>query len=389
METGLESAAATVLYAGVIPTPAVAFLVRSSEADAGIAVSASHNPYPDNGVKLFDRHGFKWGRREEEALEAQVAALGALPVASTPLVQATDADPMLGERYLAFLLATLPRPHILDGIEISIDAANGAASPFARTLFASAGAKVHVFHADPDGQNINVGCGSTQIHEIARRTVETGSDLGAAFDGDADRCLIADEAGRALDGDAILYLWARHLMDEGSFEPRRVVVTTMSNLGLEVSLARLGVEVLRCDVGDRAVVETMRRRGVLLGGEQSGHLVHLGLSTTGDGLLSALQVAVAMARAGRSLSELLAGFETYPQVLHNVRVRRQEPFDSVEGLSRQITQIRRRLGKEGRLVLRYSGTEPVVRIMLEGPDQATIEEMAGELAETLRRRLGP
>ncbi|HVR30960.1 MAG TPA: phosphoglucosamine mutase [Thermoanaerobaculia bacterium] len=384
VETGLVTAGAEVANAGVVPTPAVAALVLELGAGAGVSISASHNPWCDNGVKLFDALGFKWSQEDERRLEAR---LGAAPAALSLAEGTSTPEPALGERYLARLLATLPSPQALAGLRVAIDAANGAASPWARRLFESAGARVEAFHDRPDGVNINVGCGSTTAAEIARLVRETGSDLGVAFDGDADRCMVADETGRVLDGDAILFLLARARKARGTLDPAMVVVTEMSNLGLDAALAREGIAVVRCGIGDREVVEEMRRRRVRLGGEQSGHLVNLDLGSTGDGLLSALQVALLAAGSEAPLSRLAAPFETFPQTLQNVVVRRKERFDDIPGLPELLSTIRGRLGDEGRVLLRYSGTEPLARIMIEGRDQSTIQSMASQIAETLERHL--
>jgi phosphoglucosamine mutase len=384
VESGLVRAGAAVANAGVVPTPAVAALVRELDAAAGVSISASHNPWRDNGVKLFDRSGFKWSQREERRLESR---LGAAPDGVDGRDDASTPDPALGERYLAHLLAALPAPRALEGLRVAIDAANGAASPWARRLFEAAGARVEAFHDRPDGANINVGCGSTAMAEIARLTRETASDLGVALDGDADRCMVVDETGRVLDGDAILFLLARALKAAGRLDPAIVVVTEMSNLGLDAALVREGIEVVRCGVGDREVVEEMRRRGARLGGEQSGHLINLDLGSTGDGLQSALQVAVLLRAAGIPLSRLAAPFETFPQTLRNVAVRRKQKFEDIPGLPAVLSSVERRLGDDGRVLLRYSGTEPLARIMIEGRDAATIEGMAGEIAAAIERHL--
>ena len=381
---GLDVAEARVINAGTLPTPAVAFLTRELGADAGIAVSASHNPHTDNGVKIFDGQGFKWSREGEAELEAGTLGAPNYPGDGTP----EPVDRGLAERYGQALLSALPGGEPLRGLDIAVDAANGAASPLAAALFRRAGATVHAFNDHPDGANINVQCGSNHSEEIVRHTLENGCVMGIAFDGDADRVILVDETGRVLDGDAILYIWARALQQRGQLEPAAVVVTTMSNLGLESSLARLGIDLVRCGVGDREVVSEMRSRSILLGGEQSGHLVHLGLSTTGDGLLSALQIAALAVGSGQPLSQLVSGLETYPQILRNVAVRAKDDFSSVPGLEELAHSIQQRLGDRGRVLLRYSGTEPLARVMIEGPDAETIAEMAGELAAVLDRHLG-
>jgi phosphoglucosamine mutase len=385
VERGLVAAGARVANAGVVPTPAVAALVRELGAAGGVSISASHNPSRDNGVKLFDALGFKWSQDQERRLEGR---LREAPSFGERSERTSTPDLGLGERYLERLRRALPAPNALAGRHLAIDAANGAASPWARRLFEAAGARVEAFHDQPDGENINVACGSTVTDEIARLVRETGCDLGVAFDGDADRCMVADETGRILDGDAILYLLARDRQTRGVLDPARVVVTEMSNLGLDAALHRDGIDVKRCGVGDREVVEEMRRSRAKLGGEQSGHLVDLDLGSTGDGLQSALQVALLVARAGAPLSRLAAGFETFPQTLMNVRVRRKDPLETIPGLDDLLAKVRARLGDEGRVLLRYSGTEPLARVMIEGRDKTTIESMAGEIVRVLERHLG-
>ena len=381
---GLAAGGGRLLWAGVLPTPGVAYLTRHLGADCGIAISASHNPYADNGIKLIGADGFKWASADERRLEERVRDSAAPAVEK---LTARSPDPDLAEKYLEQLRSTLGEGRPLEGLRVAIDAANGAASPHARRLFEDLGALVHSFHDAPTGRNINLDCGSTYSAEIARLTVETGSDLGVAFDGDADRVIVADEGGHILDGDAILYLWSIGLQRDGRLDPAQIVATQMSNVGLETSLARHGIEVVRCEIGDRAVVCEMRSHSILLGGEQSGHLVHLGLSTTGDGLLSALQIA-RLAR-GQKLSKLVEGLERYPQTLHNVVVREKADFGSVPGLTELVSRVEHSLGREGRILLRYSGTEPVARIMIEGRDLGEIEAMAKEIGELIDRHLGP
>jgi phosphoglucosamine mutase len=392
---GLAAAGVRTQHAGVVPTPAVAWLARGLRAAAGVAVSASHNPADDNGVKLIDAEGLKWSEADEEAVERQLD--GAAPEAGgrggeqVPPGPPLRPDETLAGRYLDGLTATLDAAAgatPLAGLRVALDTANGATAPYAAELFARLGAAVHAIHDLPDGRNINRGCGSTHPQAIAAEVVASGAHLGAAFDGDGDRAILADERGEVRDGDAMLYLWARTLAAAGELVPRRVVATSMSNLGLEVALRRERIEVVRCDVGDRAVVETMRREGIRLGGEQSGHLVHRGLSSTGDGMLTALQLCLAVARAGKPLSELVAGFERYPQLLRNVRVAAKRPFAELPLVAAARRHVEERLGDDGRLVLRYSGTEPLARIMIEGPEQGTIEALADELASAIHSELG-
>jgi len=389
LAAGLTAAGVQAEDVGTVPTPAVAFLVRDTGAAAGVAVSASHNPYPDNGIKLLTGDGFKWPREAERDLERRLDAGGRLPAAGGPPRDARA----LAHRYLSALAASLPADRFgdrpLTGLSVVLDLAHGAASGWGERLFRDLGAEVEVIHAAPDGTNINRGCGSTYPQETAARVRDGGAHLGIAFDGDADRAILADERGEIRDGDAVLYLWARDLHAVGALRPPAVVATSMSNLGLERALEREGIDLVRCDVGDRWVVETLQRRGLKLGGEQSGHIVDLDLSTTGDGLLTALQVAARVAeRPEKSLARLLAGFRRYPQVLVNVRVGDKPPLEELPAVRAAVHRIEERLGEEGRLVLRYSGTEPLARVMLEGRNQDEIEELAQEVAQAIRREIG-
>ncbi|HEY0557741.1 MAG TPA: phosphoglucosamine mutase, partial [Thermoanaerobaculia bacterium] len=351
----------------------------------------SHNPYPDNGIKLIDPQGAKWSDEDELALErrmkAEPAAIEDLNAMELPEGWPV-ADPDLRERYLHHLAATLPEGAPLAGLKVVLDASNGAASSYARELFERLGATVTLLHADPDGRNVNEGCGSTAPAGMAARVVAEGADLGAAFDGDADRCVLADEAGTVRDGDAILYLWATCLHRSGHLIPPKIVATSMSNLGLERALAAEGIGLVRCNVGDRYVVEAMRKEGILLGGEQSGHIVQSHLASTGDGLLTALQMAYLRHQDGRPLTAMLAPFRRYPQILLNVRVQRKIDFDKLPAVTGASNAVEERLGDDGRLVLRYSGTEPLARIMIEGPEQGTIDALAEEIAVAIRGELG-
>jgi phosphoglucosamine mutase len=407
LATGLEAAGAVPCWRGVVPTGGLAFLVRHEGAAAAAVVSASHNPYPDNGIKLIDEAGFKWSEAAEAELERRLdmpspqpfsrgagagpreAATGGDATPRSPVPLSRPAGEGSGVRaYLDYLVASVPGVRPLAGLRVALDTGNGAASSFAGALFERLGAEVAVIHAAPDGSNINAGCGSTDPRALAALVKGHGFDLGFAFDGDADRVILVDELGAERDGDAVLYLWARDLARRGELDPPAIVATSMSNLGLERALAVEGVEVLRSDVGDREVVKLLRERGLVLGGEQSGHIVHLGLSTTGDGLLTALQVAAQRARAGRPISELLAGFVRFPQILLNVRVAEKPRLESIPEVSAAVAQVAARLGREGRLVLRYSGTEPLARVMIEGPDEAEITTLAESVAASIRATIG-
>jgi phosphoglucosamine mutase len=380
---GLTAAGARADYLDTIPTPGVAWAVRQLGAQAGITVSASHNPWPDNGIKLFDAEGRKWSPQAEAALEAQLEDSPG-DLAEPPLV----VDRAGYESYVGFLAGLLPRRDALAGLKVVLDTAHGATWQIAPRVFAGYGAEVvHIGNA-PDGRNINLDCGSTHPEAMQAKVRETGAHLGLGFDGDGDRCIVVDERGEERDGDAMLYLWAKALRAAGKLEPAAIVATSMSNLGLERALAAEGIDVVRCDVGDRTVMMTMLERGIQLGGEQSGHLVHGGTTSTGDGLVTALTIAHLAHEAGAPLSSLLAGFHRFPQILRNVRVREKRPFASLDEVARAQAEVEARLGSEGRLVLRYSGTEPLARIMLEGPELAVLEECAGRLESAIRDAVG-
>ena len=402
--SGVRAAGGTLRWAGVIPTPGVAWLVRELAADAGVAISASHNPHPDNGVKILSAEGIKLEDDRERELEARVAASSHRAMAALD-TKALTCDTSLREAYAEHLVSRLvgdrtesgkPQGTPLNGLRVGLDAGNGAATPLAAAIFRKLGATVRAIGDQPDGRNVNAHCGSTAPEQISRLVLEHALDLGFAFDGDADRVIACDEQGTVRDGDDLLLLWARHLRRAGLLEPPSIVATSMSNLGLDRALGAEGITVVRCDVGDRQVVETLRARGLLLGGEPSGHLVHLGLATTGDGLLTALEVASIVRKAGersgersgQPASRLFAGFERFPQLLRNVRVRAKPPLASVSGLGELVADVERRLGGEGRLVLRYSGTEPLVRIMIEAREAAQVHALAQELAAFLEARLG-
>lgn len=392
LTAGLDREAIRVYDAGVVPTPAIAWMVPQLGVAAGVVISASHNPHHDNGIKLLDSAGFKWSPEAEAALEAAMEARLASDSAHEEQLDlgevAAPVPTELTEPYLAALRSTLPDGARLEGLSIVLDCGNGAASALAPKLFRDLGARVETLHDAPNGRNINLGCGSTHPEVAAESVSRLGFDLGFSFDGDADRAILVDEHGEARDGDAILYLWATSLAARGELVPPRIVATSMSNLGLEHALAARGIGVERCGVGDREVVETLRSQGLVLGGEQSGHVVHLGLSSTGDGMLTALQVAYLVASSGRTVRELLSPFRRFPQILRNLRVARKEPFERLPRVQSAITEVERELGQNGRLVLRYSGTEPLARIMIEGPDQAVIDEMATRLARVIDESLG-
>lgn len=391
----IQARGTDVLYLGTVTTPGVTSTVIRTGAACGIAVSASHNPHPDNGVKLIDSAGFKWAADDEVRLEDD---MDGITLAGSPIDdQACDAGLEINHdalgAYLASLTASVAEVdgggdgRSLAGLRIALDLGHGAASPFGRRLFEELGAEVVVVNDKPDGTNINQGCGSTYPDVVAALVREHRCDLGFSFDGDADRVVMADERGEVRDGDAILYLWALDLQARGALPGDAIVATSMSNLGLETALRQRGIELVRCDVGDREVVSTLRRRGLRLGGEQSGHIINLGLSTTGDGLLTALHLASLRARSGRPVSELLVGFERFPQLLRSLRVARRPDLDTLPAVSEAKRSVDQALEGEGRLVLRYSGTEPKVRIMIEGRDRDRIHALADGLETVLMKEL--
>ena len=382
---GIRAAGGEPVSAGVLPTPGVAFLAARGF-DAGVVISASHNPVPDNGIKILTRAGEKASRRRESRIEARVAA--AREQGHQP---ADPADPAvaagLADEYAAHLAAVLAGAPPLDACRVAIDCANGATSAVAPLVLRRLGIPVVAINAAPDGRNINVGCGSTQPAALQRAVVEQGCRLGLAFDGDGDRVMLVNHQGDVVDGDGALFVCARHLQAGGRLAADAVVATVMSNLGLELSLREAGIAVHRCPVGDRNVRDEMRLRGVCLGGEQSGHVIFADRLPTGDGLATGLEVLRVMAETGRELADLAAGLAILPQRLVNVRVDAQPDLDDVPGVQRAIRAARRRLGERGRVLVRYSGTEPLLRIMIEGPDAGTVRELAATIADRAREHL--
>lgn len=385
LAAGLGHGGALAVFGGVLPTPAIARAVIAFGADAGISVSASHNLHPYNGIKIFDREGFKWSEDAEEILERQMVDTRAPDIAGETEL---TLDLAIAETYTRLLSDQAGSSAPFAGMKIVLDTANGAATPFAEPLFASLGAEVLAIGNQPDGQNINRGCGSTAPEPMLAAVKESGAHIGIAFDGDADRALIADEQGQMRDGDAMMFAWARFLQEQNSLSPATIVATSMSNLGLEKALADLDISVLRCDVGDRTVVATMRDKKIRLGGEQSGHLVDLDVSTTGDGLSTALQMVSILQQQQAPLSDLLASFRRFPQVLRNVEVESKPPFESLPEITRIAAGVEEELGSQGRLVLRYSGTEPLARVMIEGQEMKQIDRLATLLVDAIQDAIG-
>lgn len=386
---GVEAAGGTVACVGVIPTPGVAFLTKTGGFHAGVVVSASHNPFIDNGLKIFLPSGEKQDDDLERCLEA---ALEPLAVPAEPIIPDDIAplwdDSALALNYIEFLTRRVGEDLDLSKFTIALDCANGAASFYASTVFQSLGARTFVTAANPDGRNINLDCGSLHLEHLSNFVREVGADFGVAFDGDADRCLMVDAGGTPVDGDAILFLMANHFDARGELNPRAVVATVMSNLGLEVALRDRGIELRRTAVGDKYVLEELLKTGAVVGGEQSGHVIFPRRSLAGDGLMTALTVVSALAEMKTTLRDALAGFQTFPQILVNVRVREKVPFEQVPAIVAAARETEAHFADRGRLLLRYSGTENLARVMIEGENKADVIDQAHGLADLIRRELG-
>ncbi|TQJ41741.1 phosphoglucosamine mutase [Arthrobacter sp. SLBN-112] len=383
VEAGLSSSGIDVYDAGVLPTPAAAYLVADLEADFGVMISASHNPAPDNGIKFFARGGQKLPDEVEDAIEAQMGKEAVRPTGADVgrIQRFSDAE----DRYIVHLLRTLP--HRLDGLTVVLDCANGAASGCSPQLFKDAGADVIVIGADPDGLNINDGVGSTHLGPLKEAVVKYGANLGIAHDGDADRCLAVDHEGNEVDGDQIMAILAVALKESGKLKNDVLVATVMSNLGLKIALRNAGITIVETGVGDRYVLEGMRDGGYNLGGEQSGHVIFADHATTGDGLLTGLQLAAQVALTGKTLKELSTVMTKLPQVLINVKGVDRTRVGSSDVLAQAVAAAEAALGETGRVLLRPSGTEPVVRVMVEAADEETAQSIAEHLAQVVRTEL--
>lgn len=385
---GFASNGGRVVSAGVIPTSAVSILTMKHGFSAGVVLSASHNPFRDNGIKIFSAEGVKLPDEWEARLEADIlASTGGGPSGAA----AAESGRGLAGDYLDYLRSRSsmsPRGKKGAGITVVLDCSNGAASDIAPRLFEALGCGVTVINDRPDGRNINLDCGSLHPESLAARVVETGAAMGVAYDGDADRAVWADEKGRVLNGDHTLFVQAMRMKSRGALPSRTVVATTMSNLGLEIALRRTGLAMVRTRVGDKYVLEEMMRRGANLGGERSGHTIFLDDMRTGDGILTSLKMLEAMAESGRPLSELADGMEEFPQVLLSIRVVRKTPFEEFPDIMGAVEAVRARLKDEGRVDLRYSGTESLARIMVEGRDWETVHTAANGIAEAVEKHLG-
>ena len=380
---GLTSEGATVVSAGVVPTPAVAYLARTEGFDAGIVISASHNPYEDNGIKVFGGAGTKL----TEQLEASVETLVADTTWSVPSMATAVERRNLSAHYLEHLELIMSSAGALRGSHIVVDCANGATNVLAPQLFKKLGFEIEPIGVSPNGRNINLNCGSTHLEPLAAAVVKSHARLGVAFDGDGDRALFVDGHGRVVDGDAVLLMAASYLKGRGRLPGNAIVATVMSNIGLEIALRERGIEMVRTAVGDKYVMEEMIKRGLALGGEQSGHIIFSDHLFTGDGLATALNVLRILADTGRDLATLAAALVTYPQVLVNVRVREKADYMKVPAIADTVKKVEQGLAGHGRLLVRYSGTEPLLRIMLEGKDDAEIKGWADELAGVVKEHL--
>lgn len=390
LASGICAMGGRVILCGPVPTPAVAHLTVSMRADAGIVISASHNPYADNGIKVFGPDGFKLPDEVEVTLERYLDDDTLLGAGSTgPAIGRAEKFEDSRGRYVTFVKNSFPRELSLEGLRIVVDAAHGAAYRVAPLVFQELGAALHLLGVKPNGTNINKDVGALYPEHMRSDVIKRGCDLGIALDGDADRVIIVDEKGQVVDGDTIMALCASAMMEAGTLKKNTLVTTVMSNLGLERALGKRGGKMIRTQVGDRYVVEAMRRGGYNFGGEQSGHLVFLDHASTGDGIVAALQVLAIMQRSGRPLSELAErAMERLPQVLENVSLSKKMPLENMAQLLGGIEKAERALGKEGRVLVRWSGTEPKLRIMLEGPKEDVIRRMAHDLADLARRDAG-
>jgi len=383
VSAGLASSGVDVYDAGVVPTPALAFLVADFKADLGVMISASHNPAPDNGIKFFATGGTKLPDEVEDRIEAALSETKLAPTGGDVgrIRRFADAE----DRYVVHLLSTLPNR--LDGVHLVLDCAHGAAAGISPEVFSDAGATVTVIGDEPDGLNINDGVGSTHLDNLARAVVESGADLGIAHDGDADRCLAVDAQGNVVDGDQIMAILAVAMNDRGALKDSTLVATVMSNLGLKRAMADHGIRMLETGVGDRYVLEALNEHGLSLGGEQSGHVIMTDFATTGDGILTGLHLVAEVARTGKSLAELATVMTIYPQILVNVRGVDHHGLASSAEIAAAVAAAEATLGDSGRVLLRPSGTEPMVRVMVEAEDQATADRVAHELADVVKAQL--
>ena len=389
LTSGICSMGVNVLLTGPLPTPGIAYLTRSMRCVAGIVISASHNPFEDNGIKIFSSKGFKLS----DALEAQIESyldsgtLSLTPPPADQIGRARRIDDAAG-RYIEFCKTTFPAEYTLEGMRIVLDCSNGASYAVAPTIFSELGAEVITIHAEPDGTNINNRCGSQHTEDLRRKVVECGADIGLAFDGDADRLISVDEKGNEVSGDHTIAICAKSMLETGALRNKTVILTPMSNLGLRLVLEKMGIRWLDAGVGDRLVLELMQKEGASLGGEQSGHVIFLDKHTTGDGIVSALQLLEAMKRSGRKLSELASIFREAPQRLINIDVAEKPPLSSLPNVSSAIAAAEQELGKNGRVLVRYSGTQKLCRVMVEAAEEEPVNRLATAIASEITKAIG-
>jgi phosphoglucosamine mutase len=388
LAVGLRTAGVETASAGVVPTPAIAYLAHTHGFSAGVVISASHNPWRDNGIKVFGPDGYKLADEVELEIESEIFALlkENVPASAEHAAKASlPSDPALRQDYLNWLAHTIAGA---ERLRLVVDCANGAASTVAPEIFKRSGARVEFTHRTPDGRNINENCGALHPEIVAREVVSRNADMGICFDGDADRALFADCNGHVVNGDAVMLLLARELKQRGELANATVIATTMSNMGLEIALRESGIKMLRAPVGDKYVLEEMRKTGAVLGGEQSGHIILSREATTGDGLLTAIRVLGIVAASGHSLADLATGMKVFPQTIKNVRVREKRPLDQLPKVMAAIKNAEQRLGGNGRVNVRYSGTESLARVMVEAETEETVQRLAGEIAAALEAAIG-
>lgn len=386
LAAGICSMGVNVQLVGPLPTPGIAFITTSMRADAGVVISASHNPFQDNGIKIFSADGFKLPDEQEADIEDLIFSqkMAALRPVADEVGRASRIEDASG-RYIVYLKNTFPREYVLDDFHIVLDCAHGATYKVAPHVFTELGAKVTTIGAEPDGKNINHDCGALHPEVMAEKVKQLGADIGLALDGDGDRLIVCDEHGTIVDGDHIMAICAAELLHRRKLKKKTLVATVMSNMGLEQAMQAMGGQMVRTQVGDRYVVEAMRAKGYNFGGEQSGHLVFLDHNTTGDGTLAALQLLAIMIKKKKPLSELATIMTTYPQVLKNVRMASQIAPEHIPGFAEALEKAEQHLGSRGRILVRPSGTEPVIRVMTEGEDEQEITTIANELCEVIRK----
>jgi len=389
LTAGITSMGVDVLLLGPIPTPAVAFITQSMRADAGLVISASHNPYYDNGIKIFARTGYKLPDEMESEIEDLVLSgrINNIRPVAKEVGKAKRIDDAMG-RYIEFCKNTFPNDMTLDGMKVVLDCSNGATYKCAPLIFSELGADVTTIHAEPNGININDNCGSQHTQDMCTKLKGIGADVGLAFDGDGDRLIAVDENGQELTGDQIIAICTKYYKDNGLLENNLVVGTVMSNIGFHVAMQELGIETDASDVGDRYVLEMMRKRGAVLGGEDSGHIIFNNFHTTGDGVVSALQLLAIMRNTGEKLSKLAQVMKVFPQVLINVDVTEKPPIAEIAKLQEAIAEAEAELGEKGRVLIRYSGTQPMCRVMVEGPTEQQTQTIADRLVDVVKETIG-